>query len=423
MVTDRNGKYSLPGMRPVTHAFQVQAATLPEGTKVTVTRTNDLRRGGSQIVPLRRGELRTENFAVEACTPAALSEIKVRRIHFDTTTAPDTLRATDMPIEGARNPQRSTRIEAGVSTTTQLSTAMMAAMQAEKDGKAGPDGAVSPRRAALSVKARTARRPLESMVKSLDPEPGFIDIKDGDILTHRTQNIRVKGKADLTLGLLLNGRAMGRDRVGEQTSWAPRNVQAAEFVAVKLRPGDNRLTLVGRDGFGIERMRHEITVTAPGDPARIEITTPAEASADPVTGVPVVVRILDARGLPVPASATVTLGADRALWDVTDIRPGTPGVQAYIDNGEATFTLIPPQVSGPDLVTVTSGFAKAEARIVFTPNLDERIMIGVIEGAVSLGERPVARCWTRMSSTTSRKPPPACAVSSTSRVRSAAMPC
>lgn len=385
VVTDRNGKYSLPGMRPVTHAFQVQAATLPEGTKVTVTRTNDLRRGGSRIVPLRRGELRTENFAVEACTPAVLSEIKARRTHFDTTTAPDTLRATDMPIEGARNPQRSTRTEAGVSTTTQLSTAMMAAMQAEKDEKAGPDGAVSLRRTALSVKARTARRPLESMVKSLDPEPGFIDIKDGDVLTHRTQNIRVKGKADLTLGLLLNGRAMGRDRVGEQTSWAPRNVQAAEFVAVKLRPGDNRLTLVGRDGFGIERMRHEITVTAPGDPARIEITTPAEASADPVTGVPVVVRILDARGLPVPASATVTLGADRALWDVTDIRPGTPGVQAYIDNGEATFTLIPPQVSGPDLITVTSGFAKAEARIVFTPNLDERIMIGVIEGAVSLG--------------------------------------
>ncbi len=376
VVTDRNGKYSLPGMRPVTHAFQVQGATLPAGTQVAVTRTNDLRRGGSRLVPLRRGELRTENFAVRACTPGALAEIDARRDRFDADAAPATLRAADMPIEGARNPQRSARTEAGAATTTQLTPQAL---------QAAPETADAPRRPALAAKARAARRPLDALVRSLDPEPAFLDIADGDTLSRRTRNIRVKGKADLALGLLLNGRALGADRIGEQSAWAERNVQAAEFVAVKLRPGANTLTLVGRDGFGIERLRHEITVTAPGDPARIEITAPAEASADPVSVVPVVVRILDARGLPVPASATVTLGADRALWDVTDIRPGTPGLQAYIDNGEATFGLIPPQVSGPDLVTVTSGFARAEARVAFTPNLDERIMIGVIEGAVSLG--------------------------------------
>ncbi|KAA8605277.1 hypothetical protein AL036_19840 [Salipiger aestuarii] len=377
VVTDHNGKYSMPGMRPITHAFQVQAATLPTGTQVTVTRTNDLRRGGSRIVPLRRGELRTENFAVQACTPEAMAEITARQDHFEANAGPDTLRASDMPIEGARNPQRSIRTEAGVATTTQLTPSMlMSAPEAVEDALSRP---------ALAAKARATRRPLEALVKTLDPDPGFLDFADGETLSRRTQNIRIKGKADLTLRLLLNGRAVGADRVGEQTTWAERNVQAAEFVAVKLRPGSNRLVLVGRDGFGIERLRHEITVTAPGDPARIEIIAPAEASADPVSVVPVIVRILDSRGLPVPASATVTLGGDRALWDVTDIRPGTPGVQAYIDNGEATFGLIPPQVSGPDLITVTSGFAKAEARIAFTPNLDERIMIGVVEGAVSLG--------------------------------------
>ncbi|MFW2588716.1 hypothetical protein [Sagittula sp. SSi028] len=378
VVTDRAGKYSLPGLRPVTHAFQVQSATLPTGTGVMATRTNDLRQGGSRIVPLRRGELRTENFAVTACTPEAIAEVAARRAYFDAASTPQTMTAADLPIEGARNPQRSVSSEAGVATTTQLTPAMLAA-------EAEAQGADTPRRAPLAAKARQTRRPLESLIRSLDSEPGFLDIEDGQVLARRSQTIRVKGKADLTLGLLVNGQALGADRVGEQTSWPARNVQASEFVAVKLRPGANTLSLIGRDGFGIERMRHDITVTAPGDPARIDITMPAEASADPVSMVPVVVRLLDARGLPVPASATVTLDAGRALWDVDDIRPGTPGVQAFIDNGEATFNLIPPQVSGADLVTITSGFASAEARIAFTPNLEERIMIGVVEGAVALG--------------------------------------
>ena len=61
-----------------------------------------------------------------------------------------------------------------------------------------------------------------------------------------------------------------------------------------------------------------------------------------------------------------------------------PGVQAYLDNGEATFNLIPPQASGPDLITIRSSFGEAEARLTFTPDLNERVLIGVIEGAVSL---------------------------------------
>nr|WP_280520666.1 hypothetical protein [Phaeobacter sp. J2-8] len=114
VVTDHNGKYSLPGLRPITHAFQVQAATLPVGTKVAVTRTNDLRRGGSRIVPLRRGELRSENFATVSCTPEAMAEVAARQAHFAANTGPDSLNAADMPIEGLRNPKRSTRTEAAL---------------------------------------------------------------------------------------------------------------------------------------------------------------------------------------------------------------------------------------------------------------------------------------------------------------------
>ncbi|WP_095590615.1 DUF11 domain-containing protein [Actibacterium ureilyticum] len=373
VVTDIDGKYSLYGLRPVTHAFVVQQQTLPAGTRVAVTRTNDLRRGGSRIVPLRKGEMRAEHFAVGACTPAALDEVAKRRAHFQDNGTPGTAVAGDLSIEASRAPVRSSRSAAGIATTTQLTPGMLADAEAANAPQALPQ------------KAAARRRPLGSLIRGLDNTPGFLDLEPGAVLEHRTGNIRIKGKADLSLSLMLNGRELGADRVGERSTWEKQNVQALEYVAVKLAAGENRLTLIGRDGFGIERAREEITVIAPGDPARFEIVLPETAPANPASVVPVVVRVLDARGMPVSASGTVTLTARNALWDVTDIRPGTPGVQAYLDNGEATFNLTPPQVAGPDLVTIKGAFGQAEARITFTPDLDQRVMVGIIEGAVSLG--------------------------------------
>lgn len=376
VVTDVDGAYSLNGMRAVTHAFLVQPETLPAGTEVQVTRTNDLRRGGSRLVPLKKGELRTENFAVAQCTPEALEEISKRRDHFNGKRQTPGVNATDLPIDGQRSSTRSVRSEAGITTTTQLTPGMIAAQSED----AGTNAAS----VAQAARASAQRQSLDNMIQNLDSAPGFIDFAEDTTVTRATQNIRVKGKADLTLALLVNGRELGGDRVGERTSLEKNNVQALEYVAVKLASGENVLTLVGRDGFGIERVRKELRLTAPGKPARIEILLPETAAANPASVVPIVVRVLDAGGRPVPASGTVTLSARRSLWDVTDIRSSTPGVQAYLDNGEATYNLIPPQASGPDLITVRSSFGEAEATLTFTPDLNERVLIGVIEGAVSL---------------------------------------
>ncbi|SFE96609.1 conserved repeat domain-containing protein [Sulfitobacter brevis] len=377
VVTDIDGKYSLFGLRPVTHAFLVQSETLPVNTQVAVTRTNDLRGGGSRLVPLKRGELRAEHFAVAACSPEAFKEIADRRAIFEGRDNRESLTAADLPMAGQRRPNRSSRDEAGIATTAQVTPAMIAKRRAELEEAE-----------TLAEKAELAaqRQTLGNLIKSIDAAPGFIDFEDGQTVTRRAQNIRVKGPADQTLSLLLNGVELGPERVGERTNLAAKNVQAAEFVAVNLSAGQNRLTLVGKDGFGIERMRKEITLIAPGKPAKLELILPKTASANPVSVVPVVVRVLDARGLPVPASGTVTLRAQRSGWDVTDIRTGTPGVQAYLDNGEATFGLIPPQVSGPDRITVSGAFGSVEATITFTPDLNERIIIGVIEGAIALGD-------------------------------------
>ena len=372
VVTDVEGRYSLPAMRPVTHAIQVQEGTLPLGTEVAVTRTRDLRRGGSRLVPVMRGEMRQEHFAVRTCTPGAMDEVIARRALFTGAPSP-AARAGELPFDTSEFGRATARTEAGLPTTTQLTPEAVA--RAGTEARTAGTGPVAPNRP----------RPLAQLLDGLDDAAGFLDLEDGARVARRTLPVRVKGKADLTLSLFVNGTELGADRVGERSSRASDNLQALEYVAVRLRAGRNELTLVGRDPFGIERTRETISVTAPGDPARLRIALPETAPAAPASRVPVVVRVTDAAGQPVPAATVVTLSARRGLWDVDDIRPGQPGVQAYLDGGEATFLLIPPQVSGTDRITVSTGFDRAEARIAFTPDLDDRVLVGVIQGAVSLG--------------------------------------
>lgn len=247
-----------------------------------------------------------------------MAEVDQRQKYFAEQPQSNALTAADLPIEGQRAPVRSVRSEAGVATTTQLTSRLMQRLDENRAANSVSEKA--------SGKAQ--RQSLEMLIKTLDDAPGFVDLTDGQTLDRRTQSVRVKGKGDLSLGLLVNGRELSSDRVGERTSFEKNNTQALDFVAVKLDAGQNTLTLVGRDGFGIERVREEITVVAPGKPAKFEVIMPDTAPASPTDVIPVVVRVLDARGMPVPASGTVTLSAKLALWDVADIREGTPACRS-----------------------------------------------------------------------------------------------
>ncbi|WP_180955971.1 DUF11 domain-containing protein [Monaibacterium marinum] len=376
VVTDADGQFSLFGLSPVSHVLSILPDTLPIDAEVRVTRAADMLRGGTRMVALTNGEVRTENFALDSCAPTAVEDVNARIAAFAERAQTASQFLSDLPMDASTGDRRSIRTESGSGTTTQIL-------------RGAPQAGATPAADLAEVAIETAqeRQTLESIIKTLDPEAGFMGLEDGDTVLRRTTNIRVKGPADLTLYLSINDTAASSASIGELTTWERGNIQAIEFIAMDLQAGENSIVLTGIGPFGNERMREEITIFAPGDPERLDIVAPAEAAAIPGNRIPVVVRILDGAGTPVEASATVTLRAQAGLWDVTDIRPNQPGVQAYIDNGEATFDLIPPQNTGPEVISVESSFGGAETEIVFTPNLDERILVGIIEGAVALNGR------------------------------------
>lgn len=376
VVTDADGQFSLFGLSPVSHILSILPDTLPIDAEARVTRTADMMRGGTRMVALTNGEVRSENFALDSCEPTTVEDVSARIETFAERSQTASQFLSDLPMDAAAGDRRSIRTESGSGTTTQI-------LRGTQQAGVAPAADL----AEVALETAEERQTLESIIKSLDPEPAFMGLEDGETVLRRTTNIRVKGPADLTLSLMVNDRIASSGSIGELTTWERGNVQAIEFIAMDLQAGENTIVLSGMGPFGNERMREEITIFAPGDPDRLDIVAPAEAAAIPGNRIPIVVRILDAAGVPVQASATVTLRAQAGLWDVTDIRPNQPGVQAYIDNGEATFDLIPPQNTGPEIITANSSFGDAEAEIVFTPNLEERILVGIIEGAVALNGR------------------------------------
>ena len=129
----------------------------------------------------------------------------------------------------------------------------------------------------------------------------------------------------------MNGQAIASDRVGQRTRWQPNNVQALEYVAVNLAPGENTLTIVGRDGFGIERAREELRLIAPGRPSRIEIVLPETAAANPASVVPVMVRVACFSFTYIPDIVNTATGDSSTCWYSSTARAGVPNGDVQSD--------------------------------------------------------------------------------------------
>ncbi len=377
VVTDHDGKYSLPGMLDVTHVLAVVSGTLPEKTKVLHTRTRDARDPRSRFVDLGKGELRHEDFPVGPCSEAIAEELKRRQVSYKPADGSQSYFKTDLPFRSVRRQPLSTDQQGEQTTTTQISRGgrgrKWAVVTRESDGPPIKDVAVN--------------ADLEKLIRGYSAGLGFADLSSGDRISRRTIAVRIKGPAEAVLELAVNGQAVPRRQLGQRAVFAGGGVQALEYVAVRLNPGENTLEAVLKDPFGNVRGRRSITILAPSKPSGIEIHAPDIAAADPSRPIPIVVRIVDQNGRTAQTPTEVTLVARAGHWDVEDIRDGEPGLQAYVDKGEAVFLYVPPRLAGSHEIVVRSTHGSARRSIKLTPDLGEEVVVGIVEGALRLDGR------------------------------------
>ncbi len=77
-----------------------------------------------------------------------------------------------------------------------------------------------------------------------------------------------------SLPLLVNNKLVPDSRVGQKAVMSSRSVGAWEYVAVKLKPGENQLEVRQLDPFGNVRGSQSITIIAPGNLGKLSLTVP-----------------------------------------------------------------------------------------------------------------------------------------------------
>lgn len=376
-VTDADGKYSFYGLAPRTHVLKPDPLTLPRGATLAATSTRNASDVGSRFLDLKRYELHQANLALVANSPETIAEIASRRAR---------LRRDD----GELQRELGTRLTpdgqpAPIADPKALPASGMvdsepAPSKASRPALENPIETVPHRKQASSAKPA----PTDAELVTLDAQPGFVGLHDGQVLPVAQTDVRVKGPAGAKLSLAVNGRVIGSDQVASITHVGT-GVAVWTFVGVDLTGGENRLRLLVADPFGNPREGAALRVIAPGALAQIKLTVPADALADAGTTASVTVELQDARGVPVTTRTLLALETTLGRWQADDLDPAQPGLQVFIEGGRAAFALVPPAEPGEGSLTATSGLIRADTTLTFAPNLRPLIAAGVVEGVIHLG--------------------------------------
>ena len=407
VVTDVEGKWSLYGLRPVTHALRLDESTLPPGAQVALMEPRQSKQADSLFLDLKNGEWHKANFAVQNCiSPGLLEAVQARRDAIIQQPASEgdaarvsTRLSTDvrpqpgadvrgLPAAGAIDSSGNLKAVSVVSSPLiTLTTAAGTNDFTVTQGSTVPISA--PVQTAPSAASRSAPHvpepvPLEDTLSEQDRSLGFLDWHDTLVLPSATANVRIKGSLGSRFRLSVNGQPVDEDRVGKRAVVEGKHLEAWEFIAVPFQPGNNLLGLQELDSFGNARGNVEIHVMAPGPLAQIAIDVATTAKADLRARVPVTIRLLDALGTPVTERTALTLESVAARWDATDLNPAEAGVQVMLQGGSATFDLVPPATPGDGKIRISNGTLQNEARIIFLPDLRPLTGIGVLEGVIHI---------------------------------------
>ncbi|MDB5929174.1 MAG: conserved repeat domain protein [Polaromonas sp.] len=450
VITDIEGKWSLYGLKPITHVLRVDETTLPPGARLEVLDNRNAKNPASRFVDLKKGEFHKANFIVGNCdAPDVVQDIAARRKGLmerpdaegeaavrarldpegkavnlgDTRALPSTGQSSLTGTAGITVPTSQALIQlptgtpntntfiGGVASAGALNGTLGQAQQAGSFAPLIPLAGINevnsrsarllPAAQPLLQQAVPSSIELEKVIIDLDNSAGFIELKDQDTVASQTVNVRVKGMAGTQLRLHLNGQPIDERRVGKKAVLPSAKLGAWEYIGVQLKPGANTLRLDVVDDYGVTRDSRQISLVAPDKLSLIQVDVPATAQADMRTPVLVKVRLTDASGVPVTGRTQLTLETDRGRWLDEDLNPGEPGTQVFLEGGVAEYRLLPPGEPGDMRVRVSAGAFIKEVRVALLPDLRPMIGVGIIEGtldftkrsALALGQMPAGAAF------------------------------
>ena len=383
--TDRDGKYSLYGIAPLTHVLKLDPLTLPASARAQVLSNRHAGRGDLRFLDLRNGELGRGDFAL-TCNAAIKAEVTHRREQManagdELDTALKLRFDAEARTEEGRQTIQGDRASGWIGDGAKRATAEAPA------SAASPAASIAPAAAATAATAATATpsaKPpsLDTLLRG-DTSLRIVGLTDGQVLTSDFTDITVLGSDAADFTLTVNGEAVSVKQVGQRSALASRHAAAWTYIAVRLRPGKN-IVAVQQQGDIVQRQ--QVTLIVPGPAARMRIAAPDAASllADGKSAVALTVSLFDKDGIAATAPSLVTLHAQGIAWLTPDGNPEARGLQVLVKEGQAVVLFKAPNEAGSIAVRAELGHLQQVINLPFTPALRPMVAAGIVEGMVSL---------------------------------------
>ncbi|MDY0044746.1 MAG: hypothetical protein RBS82_08780 [Syntrophales bacterium] len=360
VITDRQGKFSIPAVSPGTHVLRIDTASLPPGVELTGSSGRFMGDGASQFIDIAYGGLVKANFT------AHYSEAK---------------ETIEGKIIGSAAPQAAVKAAAPGPESTRASVT-----QIVKEKSPSRQQRASDREGSQKDEPK-APPPLslEEKILTMSKELAFVSPADGDIVAGDSVRVVIKAPLGSTPALAVNGHAVDASKIGKTITNAPGKVVLFEYVGVSLMPGAaNNLTVVVTDPFGNRRGAASVTVEAVGSAERILLAADREsAPADGASKIQVTASVIDRKGNIVPYSAPLTVITERGKIDADDVDPVKDELQIPCRNGIARFSVLAPREAGESAIHVYTDILEGQAKVFFTPNLRDLFAVGI--GEITIG--------------------------------------
>jgi hypothetical protein len=109
-----------------------------------------------------------------------------------------------------------------------------------------------------------------------------------------------------------------------------------------------------------------------------------QAPADGRSTLKISVKAFDAAGVPITTPVKLLVETSLGRLSVGGYNQQIVSMEVATQTGEACLNIVAPAIPGESLVRVSSGAVKVEGKIDFLPDLRPMLVVGVVEGALSL---------------------------------------
>lgn len=331
VITDKEGKYSIPAVNPGTYVLRVDETTLPEGMKPASVSNRFAGSSVSQFVDMVPGGLVKANFAVNQ---------------------------KDSNKDGQKEPPE------------------------KEEPSAKPQ---EEKKTNYTVEEK--KKMMEKEILTMNNELAFIYPEENSLISGDSVNVMLKAPMEVSLLLYVNNNKVDDSRIGMKIENKEGKVIVYEFIGVTLNSGErNTIKAITKDQFGNIRETKEISVLTTGKPHKIVVRAKQKnIPADGMSMVEVEAFVQDKNNNNLVYPLTMTVDTSAGEIVEKDVDPYSPGIQVLCKKGRAVFNVKSPTKPSNATIRVFFDELKGEDFVFFAPHLRPMLKVGYGELILGYG--------------------------------------